>query len=442
MATFLPVLGWLLAGLLPASCQPAPCTTTTGAACQLPFVYEGRQRWACITDNDPEGLAWCSTAVDEAGVHVKGSWGHCSPDCPTAGSPCTTGSGGSGECVAATACIGAGLEQLEAAATNNNCPQPSGAPPTVCCPPVDNKIVALPAAVPLPAADNLSDAEEDSLNDIFEKAIQDIAEEEAEANVLDIGFRAGQFPSARSPTFFHQKFNKPRRDILELDASASLLQKVANKVAEDRKDLAEDGGIGLRSGFNTATSRTIRAKCPWNTTRVNCDLAAPYRTMDGTCNNLKEVNYGRTGTPFQRILLPEYAGIAIHLPRKRPSDGFELPSARAVSNQLTSGADPPDPVNTLLLMQMGQFVDHDLTHTPAYENLDCCNKGGKYPQAFNAEKCFPIRLTPTDPFWQGVTGCMDFFRSLSSPGLNCELQHREQLNQVRVTFQTFQKNKI
>lgn len=524
---WLVILNWWVPVLLLHLLSPSPaaadaaCLTRTGKPCQLPFIYEGRQRWACITDHDPEGLAWCSTSVDAAGVHVTGSWEHCAAacqresssclavggpaagrpcifpfiyegvkqlgcvaragdpleaagcstavdsagrhlvdtsgdgrgdvhwgtcgsDCPLSGrSSCTAASGEGGECLAATACIGADLDQLKAAASSSSsCQQQqqgsSEATPTVCCPTVAVKVVALPPAETLPPAENLSEAEEDSLAKLFEEASQEAAEEEAEANQLEVGFRAGQFPAEedeeRRPSFFHQKFNKPRRDILQLDVTASLLQKVATKVTEDRKDLAEDGNdglIGLRSGFNTATSRTIRRNCPWNTTRVVCDPSSPYRTMDGTCNNLKQVNYGRTGTPFQRILLPEYAGIAIHLPRRRPRDGFELPSARTVSFQLARGADPPDPAaNTLLLMQMGQFVDHDLTHTPAYENLDCCNKGGKYPRAFNAEKCFPIRLSPTDPFWQGVTGCMDFFRSLSSPGLNCELQHREQLNQV------------
>jgi hypothetical protein len=424
-----------------AACAKEGCLAESGPAaglpCVFPFVYEGVKHSGCVV-RPGDQVAGCSTAVDSAGVHLAGGdghWGYCGPDCPQSGRhPCTSAKGEAGECMDVTACIGADLTQLEAAANSDCPPQADGGLTQVCCPVVSNKVVTLPPADPLLAADSLSDVEEDRLAALFEKASQEVQEEEAEASQLDLGLRAG-LPAGggaeRNPSFFHQKFNKPRRDILELDATSSLLLKVANQVAEDRKDLTEDGGgIGLRSSFNTGTSRTIRSNCPWNRDKVTCDPSSPYRTMDGTCNNLKQVNYGRTGTPFQRIILPEYAGIAIHLPRRRPRDGFELPSARAVSLALARGADRPDPENTLLLMQMGQFVDHDLTHTPAYENLDCCNKGGKYPRAFNAEKCFPIRLAATDPFWQGVTGCMDFFRSLSSPGLDCELQHREQLNQV------------
>lgn len=33
-----------------------------------------------------------------------------------------------------------------------------------------------------------------------------------------------------------------------------------------------------------------------------------FRTADGRCNNLEETNYGRAGTPLQRILDPSYGG--------------------------------------------------------------------------------------------------------------------------------------
>jgi peroxidase len=44
--------------------------------------------------------------------------------------------------------------------------------------------------------------------------------------------------------------------------------------------------------------------------------------------------------------------------------GQELPSARLVSTQFAEDADTPYENFTLLVMQWGQFLDHDLTHTP------------------------------------------------------------------------------
>ena len=41
-----------------------------------------------------------------------------------------------------------------------------------------------------------------------------------------------------------------------------------------------------------------------------------------------------------------------------------VPSARSVSNAIISDNDNPSQGFTLLLMQWGQFVDHDITFTP------------------------------------------------------------------------------
>jgi peroxidase len=124
----------------------------------------------------------------------------------------------------------------------------------------------------------------------------------------------------------------------------------------------------------------------------------------------------------------------LFLPRKRTGDARELPPARTISNMMGESDGRRDSENSLLLMQMGQFVDHDITHTPNYADQKCCTKIGRFPRSFDAEKCFPLRLPKKDPFWRGSTTCMEFSRSLASPGLACELQHREQLNQVPVSI--------
>ena len=55
----------------------------------------------------------------------------------------------------------------------------------------------------------------------------------------------------------------------------------------------------------------------------------------------------------------------IQAPRGMSDDGrSELPSSRQLSSALISHEDRPDNEFTLLLMQWGQFVDHDVTHTP------------------------------------------------------------------------------
>ena len=57
------------------------------------------------------------------------------------------------------------------------------------------------------------------------------------------------------------------------------------------------------------------------------------------------------------------------LPRNTTLAGDALPSARNVSKFMTSYAEAtkPDEANlfSVLMMQIGQFLDHDVAHTPA-----------------------------------------------------------------------------
>ena len=91
------------------------CTTVGGAKpdqpCVFPFTNNGVTYNGCTTDNDPDGRNWCSVATDDAGVHLKGSWGHC----PQEGCPldqeqeeeeCTLHTGEVGACTPLALCAG------------------------------------------------------------------------------------------------------------------------------------------------------------------------------------------------------------------------------------------------------------------------------------------------------------------------------------------------
>ena len=80
----------------------------------------------------------------------------------------------------------------------------------------------------------------------------------------------------------------------------------------------------------------------------------------------------------------------------------------------------------LLVMQFGQFLDHDLALTPEAEVRDCCGR----PQQ---EDCFPILIPATDSFYSSrrePQQCQEFGRSLAfCPGSQGQGQ-REQFNSV------------
>ncbi len=57
-----------------------------------------------------------------------------------------------------------------------------------------------------------------------------------------------------------------------------------------------------------------------------------------------------------------HSSAGIEAPRKA-SDGYELPSARAVSLSCFEDHDTPSHVHTGLFVMFGQFLDHDMTRT-------------------------------------------------------------------------------
>eukprot|EP00092_Neocalanus_flemingeri_P030111 GFUD01032689.1.p1 GENE.GFUD01032689.1~~GFUD01032689.1.p1 ORF type:complete len:572 (-),score=127.85 GFUD01032689.1:413-2128(-) len=141
-------------------------------------------------------------------------------------------------------------------------------------------------------------------------------------------------------------------------------------------------------------------------------------------------------TPMQRILRSTYG--QSNLPRRK-SNGAQLPSARLISNDMFVAGDPQNRNDiSTLFMQMGQFIDHDITHSPATKKV-CCNQDSQgrhwvYPTDpyIDDLNCFPIEVPINDPFWsRRDRTCMEFTRTDISPPIpNCEGGKREQMNAI------------
>ncbi|KAL7632516.1 UNVERIFIED_CONTAM: hypothetical protein RMT77_017179 [Armadillidium vulgare] len=160
-----------------------------------------------------------------------------------------------------------------------------------------------------------------------------------------------------------------------------------------------------------------------------------YRTSDGSCNNIYNPRWGQARTAFERIVPPRYAD-GISSPR-RSVTGNELPSPRLVSQSNVPDINRPSREFTLSVMQWGQFLDHDLTHTPIFRfgnssGIECCHENGQFIARSSLHpECFPISIPANDPFYSRFgRRCMNFVRSLPTTTSNCTLGHREQMNQV------------
>ena len=119
--------------------------------------------------------------------------------------------------------------------------------------------------------------------------------------------------------------------------------------------------LDLRYGLVTATLELVNPDGGQAAVERALRFSLPTRSYDGSGNHPGEPAMGSAGTPLMRMLEPAY------------SDGISAPanpdagSARAVSNMIFAQTESmPDPGRTSsYLWQWGQFLDHDISLTPA-----------------------------------------------------------------------------
>ena len=181
--------------------------------------------------------------------------------------------------------------------------------------------------------------------------------------------------------------------------------------------------------------------CPAITTQ--CNPADLFRTIDGSCNNLEAPTQGMADQPFRR-LLPAYYEDGIEIPKGRlQAEGclndfcigaFDppSPSARLVSSTVVRNVlDATEAPFTHMVMQWGQFLDHDLGLAPEIEHEES-------PLCESCEfedDCEPIRIPENDAVFGDGKGstvdgkCLHFRRSIGACSGSL-LTPRQQLNDL------------
>lgn len=155
-----------------------------------------------------------------------------------------------------------------------------------------------------------------------------------------------------------------------------------------------------------------------------------YRRQDGRCNHPSHAPWGASGTPQKRLLPPLYYNGS--LPRRLSRDGLSpLPSPRQVSLLLSSALpEPQTSEGSDLLTAWGQFISHDLSHTPFNTTAlkECCSSNRS--QMLNSENggpCIPINHVPGDQ----VMECIPLTRSLPHVVTGgAPSAHRSQINRM------------
>uniref|UniRef100_A0A8C4GS04 Eosinophil peroxidase n=1 Tax=Dicentrarchus labrax TaxID=13489 RepID=A0A8C4GS04_DICLA len=180
--------------------------------------------------------------------------------------------------------------------------------------------------------------------------------------------------------------------------------------------------------------------CSAELQRPSCDsdcLSERYRSVTGECNNRQHPRWGAANIPYSRWLPPEYED-AWGTPRgwdpAHTYNNATLPPVRLVSQDvLFTHNDNISLDSTLshLLVEWGQWIDHDVVLTPQSPSTAAFRTGADCTHTCSRDTpCFPIQIPLSDPRY-GVQSCMPFFRSAPScvSGVLSH-RHREQLNAI------------
>lgn len=158
-----------------------------------------------------------------------------------------------------------------------------------------------------------------------------------------------------------------------------------------------------------------------NLPRAGCNATYPYRIMSGYCNNLLQPEYGNANQPMPRILPPTYNE---GLMRTRSVTGALLPNPRKVSFGVRNVPPRKSTNYNTMVMQIGQFVDHDFTETLMIHDHEGKRKDCLDCSSWRDPACAPIPVPHDDPVipsWRYQTGqpkCLPFTRSTARGGLD------------------------
>ncbi|XP_063858691.1 LOW QUALITY PROTEIN: peroxidase-like [Scylla paramamosain] len=251
-------------------------------------------------------------------------------------------------------------------------------------------------------------------------------------------FREGYTLRRGHPGVFLAAFNKQKQKSKDLASFGYASLKASELLSNQFLLTRQQALFGLEqvSLRNTA----LYENCPVKEdalTNESCPVySLLFRTMDGTCNNPDNPEWGAAFRPFARFLPPDYSDGIEAL--RQSVHGGTLPNARLISDTVHRPLNRPSYHITMMVMQWGQFLDHDLTATAQSRGFNhsvpkCCNDedGTPLPENFRHPDCLPIVIPSTDPFYsQWNHTCMEFVRSSPAPRPNCALGPRDQINQV------------
>ncbi|XP_063812287.1 myeloperoxidase-like [Pseudophryne corroboree] len=248
-------------------------------------------------------------------------------------------------------------------------------------------------------------------------------------DVLKDRLRKGIMSPSEVMTYFKQPVASSRNFIRAADYIETTLDLLTEKVRSiysrplNISDLLTTNQIDMLHKVSGYAFLHLPKACP-----RSC-----YRTITGVCNNRRFPNFGASNRAYFRLLPAQYED-GRSLPQgwteSKRINGFTLPLARAVSNEIIRFPEREqtlDSQRSLMFMQWGQWIDHDLDLAPETPSRSTFLKGIDCEHScVRAPPCFPLRIPPNDPRITNRSDCIPLFRS--SPAFVRGSCVREQMN--------------
>lgn len=165
-----------------------------------------------------------------------------------------------------------------------------------------------------------------------------------------------------------------------------------------------------------------------------------WRTADGHCNNQLYPSYGAVNTQMRRLVPAEYED-DISKPRGTMQSmnldpnlnpfSPPIPSPRIISTRIIVDREIDDDMHSHILMQWGQFMDHDLDSMPEYVENDCPHTCDVTEDI--AGRCAPFRIFMNDTAVTKLADyCLGFRRTLPACNYNGNylLEARQHFNSI------------
>ncbi|CAK6961489.1 eosinophil peroxidase [Scomber scombrus] len=219
-----------------------------------------------------------------------------------------------------------------------------------------------------------------------------------------------------------------------LDNTVELIREMVythTMVQPNSHELLSEGDVENLLQVTGCSSELHKPSCP-----TDC-LSERYRSITGECNNRSKPRWGAANVPYSRWLPPEYEdmwGAPRGWDPEHTYHNVSLPPVRLVSQEvLFTHNDNISLDSTLshLLVEWGQWIDHDVVLTPQSPSTAAFRTGADCTRTCSRDTpCFSIQIPLSDPR-NGIQSCMPFFRSAPScvDGVQPR-RHREQLNAI------------